>query len=208
MRDFVDEHARAVVKPLDQMAGRSVFVTGVKDPNRNVLLETMAQRGNAYVMAQMYVPEIVDSGDARILLIEGGERVLPAYPEDLSVKARSQLEKLGVEVRTGALVDGIDPSGVTVAGELVPARTVLWAAGIAASPLGASLGAPLDRAGRVLVEPDLSLPGAPNVYVVGDLAALERGDRLRARGGVKSQNRHHARAGDGGADPRRRLRSR
>lgn len=71
LRDFIKEHGRAVVKPLDQMAGRSVFVTGVQDPNRNVLLETMSQRETRYVMAQVYVPEIVDSGDARILLIDG-----------------------------------------------------------------------------------------------------------------------------------------
>jgi NADH dehydrogenase len=116
----------------------------------------------------------------RILLIEGGPRVLPAYPEDLSGKAEEQLARLGVEVHTSQRVSGIEPGIVQVGDERIPAQVVLWAAGIAASPLGKRLGVPLDRIGRVLVGSDLSVPGRPNVFVIGDLAAVadERGDAL------------------------------
>ena len=114
----------------------------------------------------------IDPGDARVLLVEAGPRVLSSFPASLSAKARAQLASLGVEVRTGAPVAAIDASGIEVGGERIAARTVLWAAGVAASPLARSLGVPLDRAGRVLVEPDLSAPGLPDVFVAGDLAAL------------------------------------
>jgi len=113
-----------------------------------------------------------DTREARTLLVEAGPRVLASFPEDLSAKARAQLERLGVEVRTGTAVTAIDAEGVTLGDEAIPARTVIWAAGVAASPLARTLGAPLDKAGRVLVEPDLSIPGRPEVSVVGDLAAL------------------------------------
>ncbi len=114
----------------------------------------------------------IDPTMARVVLIEGQRRVLPPYPEELSEKARKQLVRLGVEVRTGALVTAIDQHGVDIGGgERIPARTVLWAAGVAASPLARSLGAPLDRAGRVLIAPDLTIPDHPEVFVVGDLAA-------------------------------------
>jgi NADH dehydrogenase len=113
-----------------------------------------------------------DPSTARVLLIEGSQRILPAYPPALSSKAQAQLEHLGVEVRTGALVTAVDAEGVEVDGERIPSRVVVWAAGVAASPLGATLGAPVDRAGRVLVEPDLSIAGHPEVFVIGDLASL------------------------------------
>jgi len=109
---------------------------------------------------------------SRILLIEGGPRVLPAYSEDLSLKAEEQLRRLGVEVRTSRMVTRIDPGAVWIGEETIPAAVVLWAAGVAASPLGRKLGVPVDRAGRVLVQADLSVPGHPNVLVIGDLAAL------------------------------------
>ena len=112
--------------------------------------------------------------DSRILLLEGADRVLPPYPPDLSAKAEAQLAALGVEVRTGAKVTGVDAEGVLLGDERVPARTVLWAAGVAASPLGRMLGT-CDRAGRVEVEPDLTVPGHPQVYVAGDLAAIAPG---------------------------------
>lgn len=117
----------------------------------------------------------IDSRRARVVLLEGNGRVLPPFPEDLSEKARKQLAKLGVEVRTSCRVTAIDAEGVTFSTaqgeERLAARTVIWAAGVAASPLGKSLGVELDRAGRVPVEPDLSIPGHPEVFVVGDLAA-------------------------------------
>ncbi|MCH9651049.1 MAG: NAD(P)/FAD-dependent oxidoreductase [Deltaproteobacteria bacterium] len=115
-----------------------------------------------------------DSKQARVLLLEGMDRVLPPYPPELSAKAQRQLEKLNIEVRTGARVTGIDSGGVWVGEERIEARTVIWAAGVAASPLGASLGAPLDRAGRVKVEKDLSLAGHPECQVVGDLTSFEQ----------------------------------
>lgn len=109
---------------------------------------------------------------ARILLLEAGPRVLPAYPPELSEKARQQLVALGVEVRTGAEVTAIDREGVVASGERIPSRTVLWGAGVAASPVARSLGVALDRSGRVPVAPDLSVPGHPEILVAGDLAAV------------------------------------
>jgi len=113
-----------------------------------------------------------DPHNARIVLLEAGDRVLPSFPADLSAKAKLQLERLGVTVWLGRKVSGIDADGVQMGEERLAAKSVVWAAGVAASPLGASLGVPLDRAGRVIVEPDLSIPGHPEVSVIGDLAAL------------------------------------
>jgi NADH:ubiquinone reductase (H+-translocating) len=119
----------------------------------------------------------IDPSQARVLLLEGADRVLPPYPPDLSQKARRQLEALGVEVRTGALVTDVDGHGVCIGPERIESRTVLWAAGVAASPVGRSLGAPVDRAGRVKVEKDLTLAGSREVFVVGDLAAIDQEGR-------------------------------
>ena len=107
----------------------------------------------------------INTASARVILVEAGPRVLPAYSEELSHSAALQLEKLGVAVWTGMQVTGIDADGVSIAPERIHARTVLWAAGVAASPLAHTLGVPLDRAGRVLVQPDLTIPGHDDVYV-------------------------------------------
>ncbi|HEY6373231.1 MAG TPA: NAD(P)/FAD-dependent oxidoreductase [Candidatus Sulfotelmatobacter sp.] len=115
----------------------------------------------------------IDPARTRILLIEGGARVLPAYAEDLSRSAQEQLNRLGVEVRTSTVVTQIEPGAVYAGDTRLPATVVLWAAGVAASPLGKCLGVQVDRAGRVLVQPDLSIPGHPEVFVIGDLAALK-----------------------------------
>ncbi|MBL9079724.1 MAG: NAD(P)/FAD-dependent oxidoreductase [Planctomycetes bacterium] len=115
-----------------------------------------------------------DPRTLRVVLVEGAKRVLPPYTERLSAAAQRQLERLGVEVRCGAHVTRIDQTGVWIGDEHIRARTVLWAAGVAASPLGAMLGVPLDRAGRVLVEPDLGVPGHANVFVAGDLMHVEQ----------------------------------
>jgi NADH dehydrogenase len=115
----------------------------------------------------------VDPRQARVLLLEAGPRVLSTFPEALSEKARRQLARLGVEVRTGVPVAVIDDAGVQLGEERIAAHTVLWAAGVAASPLARDLGVPLDRAGRVPVQPDLSVPGHPDVFVAGDLAAVQ-----------------------------------
>jgi NADH:ubiquinone reductase (H+-translocating) len=110
---------------------------------------------------------------ARVVLVEGTDRVLPPYPPDLSEKARLQLERLGVTVFLQKKITGVDADGVFMGKERLEAKTVLWAAGVASSPLGKALGVPLDRAGRVKVEPDLSVPGHPEIYVIGDLAAVD-----------------------------------
>jgi NADH dehydrogenase len=112
-----------------------------------------------------------DPSKSRVVLLEGGPRVLPTYPEHLSEHARRDLVNLGVEVRTGALVTKVEQGAVAVGDEIIRANTVIWAAGNAASPLGAMPGVPVDRAGRVQVEPDLSVPGHPELFVIGDLAA-------------------------------------
>ncbi|MGQ0544522.1 MAG: NAD(P)/FAD-dependent oxidoreductase [Betaproteobacteria bacterium] len=114
-----------------------------------------------------------DPRTARVILVEAGERVLPPYPPDLSEKARRQLERLGVAVFLQKRITGVDAGGVSLGEERIAAKTVLWAAGVRSSPLGAALGAPLDRAGRVHVAPDLSVPGHPEIFVVGDLAAVD-----------------------------------
>ena len=114
----------------------------------------------------------IDPKRTRVLLVEGGPRVLPSYPESLSLSAERQLAKLGVEVRTSTLVTGLEPGRVQFGDLWMPAAVTLWAAGVEASPLGKLLGASTDRAGRVRVQPDLSLPEHPEVFVIGDLAAL------------------------------------
>ncbi len=112
-----------------------------------------------------------DSRQARVILVEGTPGVLSTYPPDLSAKAKRQLERLGVTVRINARVTGIDADGIMIGDERLAAKTVVWAAGVAASPLGKSLGVELDRAGRVPVGADLSLAAHPEVFVIGDLAA-------------------------------------
>ena len=115
--------------------------------------------------------DAIDPARARVILVEGASHVLPVYPEDLSESARRQLETLGVEVVTGTMVSEIDDDGVTLSnGRRIAAGTVLWAAGVQASLLGAQLGVEIDRSGRVLVESDLTVPGHPEVFVIGDLA--------------------------------------
>ena len=114
----------------------------------------------------------IDTHSAKIILIEGQDRLLPAYSEDLGARAKKDLEALQIDVRLGTRVSQIDGEGVVLGNERIAARTVLWGAGVAPSPLGKMLGGPTDRAGRVLVTPELTLPGEPRVYVVGDLAAV------------------------------------
>ena len=118
----------------------------------------------------------IDTAKVRVILVEGGPRILPAFPESLSARAQRDLEKLGVEVRTNTLVTNIDEQGVDVGSERIASQSVFWAAGNAASPLGKTLDVPLDRVGRVLVEPALSVPGDPRVFVIGDLAAAKLPD--------------------------------
>jgi NADH:ubiquinone reductase (H+-translocating) len=118
----------------------------------------------------------IDPSSARIILVEAGPRLLPGFMPELSEKARRSLEKLGVEVRLGAAVTACDDAGVSLASERIEARTVIWAAGVMASPAGRWLGAETDRAGRVKVNADLSVPGHPNIFVIGDTALAQRPD--------------------------------
>lgn len=114
----------------------------------------------------------IDTTQVRVVLLEGGARVLAAFPEELSERARRDLAELGVDVRLKNVVTAIADDHVRVGDETIPTHTVFWAAGNAASPLGRQLGVPLDRAGRVQVAADCSVPGHPEVFVVGDMAAL------------------------------------
>jgi NADH:ubiquinone reductase (H+-translocating) len=118
-----------------------------------------------------------DPRTTRVILVEAGPRVLPAFSEELSQKARQQLEALGIEVRTSSPVSDLGADFVEIAGERIATRTIVWAAGLSASPLTRDLGAPLDRAGRVMVEDDLSLPGRPEVFAVGDLISKSQSDK-------------------------------
>ena len=118
----------------------------------------------------------IDPKKTRIVLVEAGPWLLGAYPEDLRQSAKRQLERLGVEVRLNSAVTDVRTGEIRLGHEVMPSTVVLWAAGVAASPLGRALGGPVDRAGRVLVEADLSLPGHREVFVIGDLASLKRAD--------------------------------
>ena len=124
----------------------------------------------------------IDPSSARIMLIEAGPRVLPSFSEKSSAAARRALERLGVEVSTGKAVTACDASGVEVAGERIPAHTILWAAGVAASPVAKWLDVPADRAGRVVVREDLSIPGRPEIFAVGDACASQSWDGKPAPG--------------------------
>jgi NADH dehydrogenase len=147
----------------------------------------------------------IDTARTRIIVVEAGPTILPSFPDTLRRAARASLRRLGIEVRENARVVGIDARGVdvqnVVAGpagggadtERIDAATVVWAAGVAASPLLKTLGAPLDRAGRAIVEPDLSLPGHPEIFVVGDAAAFEQdGEQLPGVAQTAMQGAAHA----------------
>ena len=115
---------------------------------------------------------LIDPKRTRILLVEGGPRILSAYPEDLSRSGERQLKRLGVEVHTSTMVTDVGRHSVCVGQTVLPSTVTIWAAGVSASPLGGLLGTPTDRVGRVFVEPDLSLAGHPEVFVIGDLSAF------------------------------------
>src|SRR5271166_3537966 len=153
----------------------------------------------------------IDPAKTRILLIEAGPDVLNAYPPDLRRSAVEQLQHLGVEVRTNAAVTEVRSGEVLIGKEIVPASVVLWAAGVSASPLGRALAAPVDRAGRVLVEADLSIPGHHEVFVIGDLASLKHADGTLLPGVAPvamQQGRYVARqiAADLAKEPRKNFR--
>ena len=136
----------------------------------------------------------IDTRRLRVLLLEGGARILPSFPPSLSEHARRDLVEMGVEVRTGAFVTRIERDAVYVGDERIACRTVFWAAGNAASPLARDLGAPLDVQGRVQVAPDLSVPARPEIFVAGDLAAVVRADGRAVPGVAPAANQEGARA--------------
>jgi NADH:ubiquinone reductase (H+-translocating) len=161
------EHAEQA--PRDHQAAWLTFVVVGGGPT-GVELAGMIPMLSRYALPGEY--RHVDTTTARILLLEGGPRILPTFPDDMSAEAQRELEELGVEVRVNARVTDIGDGFVKVGEERIATHAVFWAAGNAPSPLGRQLRVPLDRGGRVIVEPDLSIPGHPEVFVVGDLAAM------------------------------------
>ena len=150
----------------------------------------------------------IDPGEATVMLLEGGTRLLPSYPPSLSERAKNELRRLGVEVRTETMVTDIRPGSVVAAGWTIPTQTVIWAAGNLASPVLKSMGAPLDSAGRAIVEPDCTIPGHPEVFVLGDAAHFEHleGGPLPGVSPVAIQMGEYAAgviAGDLNGEPRR-----
>ena len=162
------ERAEATIDPAEQMEWLTFLIVGAGATGVE-LAGTLAEIARHTLKREF---RRIDPAAAKVLLVEAGPRVLPAFPSSLSAKAQRQLERLGVLVRTGHAVTGVDGEGVWIGEERIAARTVLWAAGVAASPLGAALGVPVDRAGRVRVTAGLSIPGHPEVFVIGDLAAV------------------------------------
>ncbi len=146
------------------------FVVIGGGPTGVELAGTLAEIANRALATEF---RTIDPQRTRIILLEGGPRILPSYAEDLSASAQKQLENLGVEVHTSTMVTGVEPACVVTGTTRFPAAVTLWAAGVAASPLGRRLGASVDKAGRVLVNNDLSLPGHPEVFVIGDLASIK-----------------------------------
>lgn len=164
------ERAEACDDPAEREAWLSFAVVG-GGPTGVELAGTLAEIARHTLKREF---RNIDPSQAKVRLIEAGPRVLASFPESLSEKARRQLHKLGVEVVTGTPVGSIDGMGYTLGEAFVPARTVLWAAGVAASPLGALLDVQRDRAGRVPVSADLSVPGHPEIFVGGDLASVQQ----------------------------------
>jgi NADH dehydrogenase len=164
------ERAEAALSDAERDACLTFAVIGA-GPTGTELAGTLAEIAR-HTLARDF--RHIDSRKARVMLIEAGPRVLATFTEALSDKARAQLTKLGVEVFTGTPVTDIGDGFLKFGDRRVAARTILWAAGVAASPLGKQLGAEIDRAGRVRVLPDLSLPSHPEVFVAGDLASLEQ----------------------------------
>jgi NADH:ubiquinone reductase (H+-translocating) len=132
-----------------------------------------------YIAKKALSPDFrrIDTHKTRVILVEAGARILPTFPEDLAARANEDLMDLGVEVRVNSAVTNVGPDGVSIGAEKIGARTIFWAAGNNASPLGKLLDGPRDRAGRIQVNPDLSVPGHPEIFVIGDLAALVQDGR-------------------------------
>ena len=165
------ERAEATADPAEQLEWLTFLIVGAGATGVE-LAGTLAEIAHHTLKREF---RHIDPATARVLLVEAGQRVLPTFPPSLSAKAQRQLERLGVLVRTGRAVTSLDERGVWIGDDRIAARTVLWAAGVAASPLGAALGVAVDCAGRVAVTPELAVPGHPEVFVVGDLTAVPDG---------------------------------
>ncbi len=163
------EHAEASIDPAERAALLTFLIVG-GGPTGVELAGAIAELAR-FGMEKEF--RNFDPADARVILVQSAPRLLPAFPETLAAIARRALEKLGVEVTTGSRVEAIDAEGVTVSGKRIIAKTVLWAAGVTASPAAKWLNAAADSAGRIKVAADLSVPGHPNVYAIGDTAASE-----------------------------------
>ncbi|HTH94627.1 MAG TPA: NAD(P)/FAD-dependent oxidoreductase [Rhodocyclaceae bacterium] len=164
------EYAERTSNPKEQQAWLSFAVIGA-GPTGVEMAGTLAEIAYKTLRDEF---RNIELDRVRITLVEGSDRVLAAYPPDLSAKAQKQLHALGVVVKTNSQVSDINADGIVIGKEnpeFLQARTVIWAAGVAASPLGKQLGVPLDRAGRVIVSSDMTVPGYPDVYIIGDLAA-------------------------------------
>jgi NADH dehydrogenase len=177
----------------DEMRRRALltFVTVGGGPTGVELAGAIAEIA-FHVMANDF--RAIDPREARILLIEAGQRLLPTFPEELSKKAETELKRVGVEVRTSCSVRAVEKESVVADEQKIETATILWAAGVRASPLAQTLGVPLDRAGRVVVEADLTIPGHPEVFVVGDCAAFlhQTGKPLPGVAQVAIQQGRHA----------------
>lgn len=174
-----------------ELAERRAAMTGKAEPVHFVIVGggptgvelagTLAEIARKTIASDF---DYINPKDTRILLVEGGPRLLAAYAEDLSESAKKQLMHLGVDVMTNAIVTSIEPGQVKVGEQVFPSTVTLWAAGVAASPLGKALGVETDKAGRVIVSPDLSVPGHPEVFVIGDLANFKDQKTGKPLGGV------------------------
>src|SRR5437870_1092314 len=173
---------------LYQVATAGLAAPEISGPIRHILAGPLAEIARHTLRGEF---RHFDPRNARVVLVEGTDRVLPLYPPELSEKARLQLERLGVTVWLGRRVTEVDAGGVTLGHDRIGAKTVIWAAGVASSPLARALGAPLERNGQVKVEPDLSVPGLPEVFVVGDLAAVDAVPGIAPA--AKQMGRHAAR---------------
>lgn len=166
-----------------ELAEREALLTGTHMPLNFVVVgggptgvELAGTLGEISRVSLGHEYKHIDPSKTRVLLVEAGPSVLSTFPPDLQQSALRQLHKLGVEVRLNSMVTEVREGEIHIGNQVVPAAVILWAAGVSASPLGKALGAPTDRAGRVLVEPDLSIQGHPEVFVVGDLASITYGE--------------------------------
>jgi len=185
------ERAEAAADP-ERRAALLTFVVIGAGPTGVELAGTIAELAHATLPKEF---RRIDTRVTRVVLVEAGPRILPNFDADLAAYAHHELQRIGVEVRTGAPVTACTPDGVVIGEETLRAATVIWAAGVRASRAGAWLAAPMDRAGRVEVEPDLSVPGHPEIFVIGDTASVKDQDGKPVPGiapAAKQQGRHVA----------------